>query len=107
MDKKRGDKSHIINSVAAKLKKPGGEPAPEDRSGLVWVREDGAVCVGNECIVIKPEPGTKNLDIEIAPTKCGEATAGMLVEHLIKTVGKGGSTRFTVKSELEEEVKSS
>jgi len=86
-------------STQAKVKAAVGQ----DRSDLVWVREDGAICVGDGCIVIKPEPGTKNLDVEVAPTKCGEATADLLMEHLIKTVGKGGNTRFTVKSEFTEE----
>ncbi|MBA7592114.1 hypothetical protein ES708_34291 [subsurface metagenome] len=103
MDKERREKSSLISSSPSRVEGAGAKPAPKDRDGLVWVREDGAVCVGNECIVIKREPGSKNLDIEVAPTKCGEATADMLLEHILKTVGKGGNTRFTVKSDLVEE----
>jgi len=103
MDKKRQEKSSLISSSPSRVEGPGAEPTPENRDGFVWIREDGAVCVGNECIVIKREQGTKNLDVEIAPTKCGEATADALIEHLLKTVGKGGNTRFTVKSDLVEE----
>lgn len=73
----------------------------KDRDFAVWVREDGAVCVGNQCIVIKREPGGKNLDVEIKPTQCGEAAADALLDTLLKTVGKGGNTRFTVKSDLQ------
>ncbi len=70
------------------------------RDLFVWIRDDGAVCFGDECVVIKPEVGTKNLEIEISPTKCGASAGDVIVEHLLKTVGKGGNTRFTVKSEL-------
>jgi hypothetical protein len=71
------------------------------RDFAIWVRKDGAICVGNECIVIKREPEGKNLDIEVKPTMCGEATADAIMETLLKTVGKGGNTRFTVKSDLQ------
>ena len=103
MDEGHKEQSSLISSPSIRAEGEGKEAPGEDRGGLVWVRDDGAICVGNECIVIKPEPGTKNLDIEIAPTKCGEATADLLLEHLLKTVGKGGNTRFTVKSELVEQ----
>jgi hypothetical protein len=103
MAKESKVKSHITDRVTAKLEGEATSPTPEDRGSLVWVREDGAICVGDECIVIKRETGTKNLDIDIAPTKCGEATGEMLLEHLLKTVGRGGNTRFTVKSDLVDE----
>ena len=92
-------KTHSANGTKAKTRAAPGE----SQDGIVWIRDDGAICVGDGCIVIKPEPGTKNLEVEVAPTKCGEATADLLMEHLIKTVGKGGNTRFTVKSEFAEQ----
>lgn len=103
MDKKDTNDTKVKTDSAIGAKAKVGATSGQDNSGIVWVREDGAICVGDGCIVIKPESGTKNLDVEIAPTKCGEATADLFMEHLIKTVGKGGNTRFTVKSEFAEE----
>lgn len=103
MDKKSTLQSHLAADVAARLEaKDGKSPSKIERGG-VWTRDDGAICVGNECIVIKRVEGSKDLDIDIAPTKCGETTASMLVDTLLKTIGKGGNTRFTIKSELEVE----
>ena len=61
-----------------------------DASGIqgAWIREDGAVCFGHECVVIKPEPdGT--LGFEFHPDECGEEAGKAVLEHLIKTAGKG------------------
>jgi len=84
---------------------PGGatiEVTEERATDVAWVRDDGAICFGNECVVIKRQSGTNTLDVEIKPNECGEATGAALLEQLISTVGKGGNTRFTVKSEFQE-----
>jgi hypothetical protein len=78
--------------------------ALEGRNAPVWIREDGAICVGNECIVIKPREGSKrDLDIEIKPDMCGAALADKFADTLYKTIGRGGSTNFKIKSQLETE----
>ena len=73
----------------------------EAGGGAVWVREDGALCVGDECMVIKPRAGSRDLDIEIKPDRCGEAVAGQFADVIYKTIGRGGATHFKVQSELE------
>ncbi|MBA7588790.1 hypothetical protein ES708_30859 [subsurface metagenome] len=69
----------------------------------VWIREDGAVCFGNECAVIKPdEDGALNLTIK--PDACGSVAGGVILEHLIRTAGKG--VRIVIPpSEVEKETK--
>lgn len=80
--------------------------ALESGNAPVWIREDGAICVGNECIVIKPREGSKrDLDIDIKPDMCGAALADKFADTLYKTIGRGGSTHFKIKSELETEEK--
>jgi len=75
--------------------------ALEGGGAPVWVREDGALCIGNECMVIKPREGSKDLDIEISPDRCGETVAEIFADTIYKTIGRGGATHFKVKSELE------
>ena len=77
------------------------EAVMEAGGGAVWVREDGALCVGNECMVIKGRAGSRDLDIEIKPDRCGEAVAEIFADTIYKTIGRGGSTNFKVQSELE------
>jgi hypothetical protein len=104
MDESKGKHTVKANTTAGSPAKAPNSTT-EDRDGSLWIRADGAICVGNECMVIKRAPDGTNLDIEIAPTKCGAATADALLDELIKTVGHGGNTRFTVKSEFREEDK--
>ncbi len=92
---------------APSLKNEVKKAVGKGRDLFVWIRDDGAVCFGDECVVIKPEPNSKDLDIEISPTKCGASTGEAIVEHLLKTIAKGGNTKFTVKSDLVEESKES
>jgi hypothetical protein len=75
--------------------------ALESGGASVWVREDGAICIGNECMVIKPREGSRDLDIEIKPDRCGEAIADKFSDTIYKTIGRGGATHFKVESELE------
>ena len=67
----------------------------------VWIREDGAICIGDECMVIKRREGSRDLDIEIKPDRCGEAIAEAFSDTIYKTIGRGGATHFKVQSELE------
>lgn len=55
---------------------------------IAWVREDGAICFGDECVVIHPAPDG-SLDMEIKPDRCGQAIGQKLVDHLIQTAGQG------------------
>jgi len=78
--------------------------AMEGGHAPVWVREDGAICIGNECMVIKPRGSdSRDLDIEIKPDRCGEAMADQFADTIYKTIGRGGATHFKVQSELEKD----
>ena len=79
------------------------EAAAKDGLGIAWIREDGAVCFGNECLVLKPAPDGKDLEVEISPTKCGELHAEAIRAAIFDTIGRGGSTTFKIKGELKEE----
>jgi len=75
------------------------EAAAKSGAGLAWIREDGAICFGNECVVIKPnEKG--QLQLTVKPTQCGEHTGELLLDYLIKTAGKG--VLIEIPSEVEE-----
>lgn len=78
------------------------EAAVEAGGGAVWVRADGALCIGNECMVIKRRADSRDLDIEIKPDRCGKAVANQFADTIYKTIGRGGATHFKVQSELEE-----
>ena len=82
--KRDGDtQKGIAHEITEALKNP-GTTEPDRR---VWIREDGAVCFG-DCVSIKPnEDGA--LDLTIEPDSCGELAGGLILEHLVKTAGKG------------------
>ena len=64
------------------------EAAAKSGAGAAWIREDGAVCFGDECAVLKPTEQGK-LGLTIKPTRCGEETGRVLLDYLIRTAGKG------------------
>lgn len=69
---------------------PDSGPAGQ-RSGLTkiagniegaWVREDGAICFGGECVVIhQADNGDCNIDIN--PSECGTETGKAVVNKLM------------------------
>ena len=76
------------------------ETAKEAGLGAGWVREDGAICFGDECVVLKPQDNGK-LHMEVKPTRCGEETGRILLDHLVKTAGKG--VVIEIPSEVEQD----
>lgn len=66
-----------------------------------WVREDGALCWGNECLVVKPEG--KDLRFTVNEDKCGGLALAAYRELIDKTIGKGGKTIYEVPAEIERE----
>ena len=84
-DKRNEHPSKSLRDEVAQVTKGYPEAPPDDR---VWIRDDGAVCFGDECVVIKPNPdGT--LLFQVDPSSCGEMAGPLILEHLIKTAGKG------------------
>ena len=85
--------------IIARAKSEALEAAEKSGAGFAWVREDGAVCFGDECVVLKPNEQGK-LQLTVKPTKCGELTGQVLLDYLIKTAGKG--VIIEIPSEAEE-----
>jgi len=87
MDKTK-DKQGASPDASKSLKNEASEALGKPRSDFVWVREDGAVCFGDECVVLKAgEDGT--LDMQVRPDHCGQEAAPIILDHLIKTAGRG------------------
>ena len=76
------------SSLKSEVEKATTNPGMHGRDERVWVRDDGAVCFDDECVVIKPDAdGALNLTIN--PDSCGAAAGSAILEHLIRTAGKG------------------
>ena len=86
MAKERGRKGTLGN--APSLKDEVAASLGDGGDAAIWVREDGAICFGNECVVIKPGEGGA-LDMEVKPDRCGAEAGTVILDHLIKTAGKG------------------
>jgi len=75
------------------------EAAAKSGAGFAWIREDGAICFGDECAVLKPTDNGK-LGLTVRPNKCGEETGRVLLDYLVKTAGKG--VQIEIPFEVEE-----
>ena len=85
---KAKDKSGTPNDTSESLKDKAKEALGKGRSDFVWVRDDGAVCFGDECVVLKPAEND-TLDLQVKPDRCGREAGPVILEHIIKTAGKG------------------
>jgi len=92
-----GTGSKAANTTGAKAKAL--EAAAKSGAGFAWIREDGAICFGDECAVLKPNDQGK-LHLTVKPTRCGEETGRVLLDYLMRTAGKG--VVIEIPSELEE-----
>jgi len=100
MDKKSttGGGGKAVASTNAQAKAL--EAAAKSGAGFAWIREDGAVCFGDECAVLKPNEQGK-LQLTVKPTRCGEDTGRVLLDYLVRTAGKG--VVIEIPSEVEPE----
>ena len=78
--------------------KPAGTGS-EDRGLAVWIRDDGAFCVGDECIVMQHK--ADRFEVTVDPTRCGPAGAELL-KQLTESIGMGQPTHYVVKASIEE-----
>jgi hypothetical protein len=85
--------------AVAEAKAKAVEAGAKSGAGVAWIREDGAVCFGDECAVLKPTEQGK-LQLTVKPSRCGEATGKVLLDYLVKTAGKG--VVIEIASEVEE-----
>jgi len=103
VDKKPANGKDGKGANVASTQEQALELAQKAGVGFGWIREDGAVCFGDECVVIQPNDKGK-LQLTIKPTRCGELTGGVLLDYLVKTAGKG--VVIEIPSEVEEETTS-
>lgn len=75
------------------------ESIPEKVDARFYVREDGALCFGDECLVIKPDG--KDLRITVNDEKCGGLALEAWGKAIEKTIGKGGKTVYEVPGVIE------
>jgi len=92
MVEKRGSKGSkaAVSSIKKQVRKAAGSSKSGDD---FWVREDGALCWGNECVVINPDKDG-NIDVEINKNRGCDVHA--FAEAIGKTVGKGGRTHYRI-----------
>ena len=65
--------------------------------GDIWIREsDGAVCIGDECIVLSSR-ASGGIDIQVDAGACGSAYRDKLVDKLVTGAGKGVNIRIRSK----------
>jgi len=85
---KKNDRKRTMDS-ASSLKDEVGKALGEGSSDLVWVREDGAVCFGDECVVISRDKESSDLNLTVKPDRCGALAGEAILDHLIRSAGKG------------------
>jgi len=91
MGKKRASKrprkevSSTLKNQVEKALGPGGK-------GAMWIRDDGAVCFGDECVVFSQRK-SGGIDISIDPTTCGGEFGEALVDKFSKGVGRDVNLR--------------
>lgn len=93
-----GESSKAADTARAQAKAL--EAAAKSGAGFAWIREDGAICFGDECAVLKPTEQGK-LGLTIRPNRCGEETGRVLLDYLVRTAGKG--VQIEIPSEVEPE----
>jgi len=75
------------------------ESIPEKVDARFYIREDGALCFGDECLIIKPEG--KDLRITVNDENCGGLALEAWGKAIEKTIGKGGKTVYEVPGVIE------
>lgn len=93
MDKAKGKRTEQPKaSVDSQAKKDTNQTG----DGRIWVRDDGAICIENECIVIQ---STKDgaVDFTVDPAKCSCQVGSSLYESILKSALSGKGTRITIK----------
>jgi len=69
------------------LKKQVEKALGKSGKGAMWVRDDGAICFGDECVVFFQRK-SGGIDIAIDPTTCGGEFGEALVDKFSKGVGR-------------------
>ena len=73
----------------------------QGRSRTSWIREDGAVCFDNECIILKRETDGA-LALTYDPNKCScDETNDKILDAIISSAVSGRGVRLEIKPRLE------
>ena len=103
MDKERKDKQGVTSSVSSRAKTENREapkldngPAEEVSHSGIWVREDGAICVGNDCVSFKTGPSNE-MELTIDPDKCPCDVADKFLDTISAGVLSGKGVTVTMK----------
>jgi len=97
MDKTKGKRANASEGssniqATADTEKPG--------SGRIWVRDDGAICIENECIVIQPtQDGT--IEFTVDPNRCSCESGEALYKAILGSALSGKGSRITIKPKIE------
>lgn len=75
------------------------ESIPEQLDPRFYVREDGALCWGGDCLVIKPDG--KDLRITINEENCGGLAFEAYGKAIEETIGRGGKTIYEVPAKID------
>jgi len=97
MDKTKGNRAITSEkSLNLEAKKDTGEA----RSGSIWIRDDGAICIDNECVVIQSAKDGA-VDFTVDPNKCSCETGSSIYEAILKSALSGKGSRITIKPKEE------
>jgi len=84
--------------------RPSSQAPPDSgkaRSGVAWIREDGAVCFDNECITLKRE-GDGALALTYDPNKCScDEANDKILDAIISSAISGKGVRLEIKPKQE------
>ena len=97
-EKRQRQKSRdSVGRIKKQVKAAAGSGRKGAKSGDdFWVRDDGALCWGNECVVINPD---KNGDIEVEINRNRGCDVNAFANAVGETVSKGGRTVYRVKDD--------
>jgi hypothetical protein len=94
------DKAKDRGSSTSKISSDSQVKADSNQAGggRIWIRDDGAVCIENECIVIQSAKDGAT-DITVNPAKCACEVGESLYETILKSALTGKGSRITIKPE--------
>jgi len=96
MVEKRGNQrsAAALNGIKKQARKAVGSRKSGDDP--FWVRDDGALCWGNECVVINPD---KNGNIAVEINKNRGCDVKKFADAIASTVANGGETIFRIRDD--------
>lgn len=71
------------------------------RSGNIWIREDGAICIDNECIVVQ-SAADGAVDFTVDPNKCSCEAGNAIYRAILESALSGKGSRITIRPQIEE-----